>query len=214
MPNGKPGDAPWTEAQFVQAEPARYTNNMAERACHVVGSVTQVGITQALGPMGKITAIFLALALASCGTLAGAGPAPSAKDILSRIATDGGHKVLWDLWQHEDEFNHMLSGIESADSSWLQVASALRPFADAGASLSIDYAVARALPKAPDRVLALTRHGFDIESICTSPFIEPAPGVAKAYEQQTLAALANVKDPALASIAVECAKRVRLPAGA
>lgn len=26
----------------------RYTNNMAERACHVVGSATQVGLTQAL----------------------------------------------------------------------------------------------------------------------------------------------------------------------
>lgn len=27
----------------------RYTNNMAGRACHVVGSATQVGLTQALG---------------------------------------------------------------------------------------------------------------------------------------------------------------------
>ena len=27
----------------------RYTNNMAERACHVVASATQVGLTQALG---------------------------------------------------------------------------------------------------------------------------------------------------------------------
>ena len=29
----------------------RYTNNMAERACHVVASATQVGLTQALGGM-------------------------------------------------------------------------------------------------------------------------------------------------------------------
>src|SRR3546814_6705929 len=27
----------------------RYTNNMADRACHVVGSATHVGLTQALG---------------------------------------------------------------------------------------------------------------------------------------------------------------------
>src|SRR3546814_15439122 len=27
----------------------RYTNNMAERACHVVASATQVGLTQVLG---------------------------------------------------------------------------------------------------------------------------------------------------------------------
>ena len=31
----------------------RYTNNMAERACHIVGSATQVGLTQALGNRGK-----------------------------------------------------------------------------------------------------------------------------------------------------------------
>ena len=31
----------------------RYTNNMAERACHIVGSATQVGLTQALGHRGS-----------------------------------------------------------------------------------------------------------------------------------------------------------------
>ena len=31
----------------------RYTNNMAGRACHVVGSATQVGLTQALGLMSN-----------------------------------------------------------------------------------------------------------------------------------------------------------------
>ena len=29
--------------------PLRYTNNMAGKACHVVGSATQVGLTQVLG---------------------------------------------------------------------------------------------------------------------------------------------------------------------
>src|SRR5690606_11810408 len=31
----------------------RYTKHMAEKACHVFGSTTQVGLTQALGVMGK-----------------------------------------------------------------------------------------------------------------------------------------------------------------
>src|SRR5690606_24155437 len=31
----------------------RSTNNMAGKACHVVGSATQVGLTQALGGLGK-----------------------------------------------------------------------------------------------------------------------------------------------------------------
>src|SRR3546814_3635617 len=45
----------------------RCTNNLADKACHVVGSATQVGLTQALALMPKISAslaIFLALCAA------------------------------------------------------------------------------------------------------------------------------------------------------
>ena len=35
----------------------RYTNNVAGKACHVVGSATQVGLTQALGRMTALIAI-------------------------------------------------------------------------------------------------------------------------------------------------------------
>ena len=34
----------------------RYTNNVAGKACHVFGSTTQVGLTQALGGNGTISA--------------------------------------------------------------------------------------------------------------------------------------------------------------
>jgi hypothetical protein len=164
--------------------------------------------------MRQILAIFVALILVSPVALADGSPALSANYLLSRIAKDGGRKVLWDLWAQEKDFGHMLAGVESGDGSWLQVATALRPFADGAASLSLDYAVALALPKAPDKVLALVGHGFDVEYICTSPFIEPDPGVAEAYERQALAALSKVKAPALAPIADECSRRVRSPAGA
>ena len=35
----------------------RYTSNMADKACHVAGSATQVGLTQALGPMSSYQAM-------------------------------------------------------------------------------------------------------------------------------------------------------------
>jgi hypothetical protein len=164
--------------------------------------------------MRQIGTLFLALLLASSAAFAGGSTAPSAKVLLARIAKDGGRNVFWDLWDHEKDFGRMLARVESGDASWLQVATALRPFADGSASLSLDYAVARALPKAPSRVLALVGHGFDVDYICTSPFIEPDPGIAEAYEQQALAALSTVKAPALAPIAAECSERVRLPDGA
>ncbi|MDP9585162.1 UNVERIFIED_ORG: hypothetical protein J2791_004477 [Burkholderia contaminans] len=162
--------------------------------------------------MRQLAAILLVLALAPMMAFAASSSEPSATILLARIVKEGGHKVLWDLWDHEKDFDHVLSGIESGDPSWLKVATALRPFSDAGATLSLDYAVARALPKAPNRVLALVGHGFNLPDICTSPFIEPEPGVAEAYERKALVALSKVKAPALAPIASECSKRVRLPA--
>ncbi|MEZ0191023.1 hypothetical protein AB9X41_17525 [Ralstonia solanacearum] len=162
--------------------------------------------------MRSLAAILLLLALVPMTAFAAGSSDPSAKILLTRIAKEGGHKVLWDLWEHEEDFEHVLSGIESGDALWLKVATALRPFSDAGASLSLDYAVARALPKAPNRVLALVGHGFALKFICTSPFIEPEPGVAEAYEQRTLVVLSKVKSPALAPIAAECSQRIRLPA--
>ncbi|HDS1136995.1 TPA: hypothetical protein QDZ75_004578 [Stenotrophomonas maltophilia] len=162
--------------------------------------------------MRNMAVHLLALALASPAAVAADGP--SAQAVLNRIANEGGRKVLWDLWEHQRDFEQVTSGIESGDPSWLKVAAALKPYSDAGASLSINYAVARALPKAPERVLALTTHGFKVEDICTSPFIEPDPGVAEAYERRTLAALSRMKGAALAPVAAECAAQVRLPDGA
>src|SRR5690606_12780608 len=50
----------------------RYTKAMAQTACHGFGSTTQVGLTQALGPMWKIVAISVLL-IGGCS----AEPAPS-----------------------------------------------------------------------------------------------------------------------------------------
>lgn len=157
--------------------------------------------------MRRTSVMLLALVLVA--PLAAAAGGPSAQALLKRIASEGGHKVVWDLWDHPRQFDHVMSGIESGDPSWLKVAAALKPFSDAGASLSLTYAVAHALPKAPDKVLALTRQGFKVDDICTSPFIEPEPGVAEAYERETLKALATVKDASLAPVAAACAKQVR-----
>jgi hypothetical protein len=109
------------------------------------------------------------------------------------------------------EFNVVLSGIESADPAWLRVALLLKPFSDAGASESLDDAVALALPKSPERILSLVGHGFDLKFICTSPFYEgEEPGVAEAYERKTLVALASIQEPRLKALAADCAKRVKL----
>ena len=44
----------------------RYTKHMADKACHVFGSTTHVGLTQALGRMTRIGATGLLLVLVAC----------------------------------------------------------------------------------------------------------------------------------------------------
>src|SRR3546814_12468736 len=71
----------------------RCTNNLADKACHVVGSATQVGLTQALALMPKISAslaIFLALC-AACSARDAQLPA------LLKISVDLTYKRLDDL---------------------------------------------------------------------------------------------------------------------
>jgi hypothetical protein len=167
---------------------------------------------ECVDPMRITVALSLAVALNASAAPVAVPSAPSAEALLAQIRNNGGDKVLGALWENRKSFSTVLGGIESADAEWLKVATALRPFADAGAAESIDYSVALALPKAPARILALVGHGFDVGFICTSPFIEPEPGIAEAYEKKTLSALASVHEPALAGLAVECASRVELQA--
>jgi len=132
-------------------------------------------------------------------------------EIEARIHKEGGRAVIKDLEANESAFEEILSHIDSGDGAWLKVALLLKPFSDAGTAEGLDYAVARALPNAPVRVLSLIGHGFDLDYVCTSPFNEPEPGVAESYERKTLGALASVREPHLKVLAAECAKRVKLP---
>ena len=64
--------------------------------------------------------------------------APNA--VLRDIDSHGPRAVLARLWTDETLF----AGIETGDQKWLEVARRLRAVSDAGATLSLNYAVARA----------------------------------------------------------------------
>jgi len=108
-------------------------------------------------------------------------------------------------------FDRVCERISTGEPKWLEVARRLRPASDAASSLSLDYAVARAIPKHPERVLALIDKGFSLERVCTSPFIEPETGVAQNYQRRAVAALARVRDPKLTGLASSCSARIAHP---
>jgi hypothetical protein len=149
----------------------------------------------------------------------GAGPVAEGESTSGSLSTDhlraeiksrGPRAVLDRLLWNEPQFNAIGSQIETGRTEWLQIAQLLRPASDASATLSLNFSVALALPRAPARVLRLIGHGFSIDDLCTSPFIEPEPGVAEEYEQRALRALAGFKGSTLEKVAAECADRVRL----
>ncbi len=135
----------------------------------------------------------------------------SPEKILLRIKDEGGKKVLWSLWENQEQFGAMLDLAEAADPRWIEVLRQLRPYSDAGASEMIDMSVARALPLTSEAILNLIGNGFELDLICTSPFIEPEPGIAEKYEKNALDALAHIKEPKLKNLAQKCAESIKLP---
>lgn len=134
---------------------------------------------------------------------------PAADDILRQVADEGARVVVSRLLVSADTFEKVCERIESGESTWLQVARALKPGTDAATTFSINYAVARALPAAPASVLALIDRGFTLEDVCTSPFIEPKPGVAERYTQRTVEALQKPVSAELEGVRMACLRRVR-----
>ena len=156
----------------------------------------------------KVCSCLLAVA-----SVTGCERSTSADALLAEIERTGPRPVLERLWTNGEQFDATCAAIETAEANWLEVARRLKPVSDAAASVSLNYlnySVAKALPLAPIRVLALVGRNFTVDNICTSPFIEPEPGVAKCYEDQTLQALAAIDDPAFTSLARQCAEGVRL----
>lgn len=134
-----------------------------------------------------------------------------AKQINKEIDGKGAKAVIAALDRDEARFGKVGDAIATADPVWLTIALRLREGSDAGTGETLSYALAQALPNAPERVLALVGHGYSVGNLCTSPFIEPEAGVAEAYEAKTIAALQSVTDPALKATVEQCIKGVTLP---
>ena len=136
-------------------------------------------------------------------------PAPSeateAGRVLAAIQRDGADSVAHRMDRDDPFGERVLAGISSGDSTWLNVAVALRPTSAADIAESLPITVAEALPKAPDRVLALIDAGkFSPEEVCTIPFIEPSDSLVAAYYAQTVGALSHVARADLAGTRDRC----------
>lgn len=151
------------------------------------------------------------IAVALAAAVGFAEAVPSADELLRRIESDGARVVSRRLSATPTVFDEICNQIETARPDWLEVARALKPASDGSAALSLNYSVARALLVDPGRVLGLVGHGFAVRDICTSPFTEPAPGVAERYRRSAVEALSRPLPNELKSVRDDCMKEIHGP---
>jgi hypothetical protein len=130
-------------------------------------------------------------------------PRGSAEIVLSEIKLGGAANVAKRIDADESFGRSLMNGIETGDSAWLQVAANITP-ASGAAAASLSIALASALPRSPERVLALLGPRYPVEDVCGIPFLKPDSTLVVSYHDETVAALGRVRSVALTPVRDAC----------
>jgi hypothetical protein len=89
--------------------------------------------------------------------------------VLGDIKSRGARAVVDSLWAVDGRWDTVMTNVAGGKAEWLEVAAALHPGTDAGASETLDEAIFLALKPAPVAVLWLLKDGvFDTNFVCSS----------------------------------------------
>jgi len=130
-------------------------------------------------------------------------PSGSAELVLSEIQMGGAANVARRIDTNESFGRSVMNGIATGDSAWLAVAEKLTP-ASATTAASLSIALASALPRAPERVLAVLGTKYAVDDVCSIPFLRPDSTLVAGYHDQAVAALGQVRSTPLAKVRDEC----------
>jgi hypothetical protein len=130
-------------------------------------------------------------------------PSGSAELVLSETKLGRSANVAKRIDSDESFGRSVMNGIATGDSSWLDVAGQLTP-ASATAAASLSIALASALPRSPNRVLALLGPKYPVEEVCGIPFLKPDSTLVTSYHDEAVAALTRVRSAPLAPIRDAC----------
>jgi hypothetical protein len=138
--------------------------------------------------------IILALALVA-GTDALAATALSPEGIAQDIEANGAKAVVDRLWNSGD-YDRLLDHIDKGTSAWVALAPKLAAGTDAGSSEGLTIALAYALPRNPEAVLAVLDPKNAVlkpDMVCGAPFIEDTVKDMPRYIKRAKAAVSRVK---------------------
>lgn len=150
----------------------------------------------------KAVACLSIIATAGCKDSAWT-PIGSAELVLSDIKNGGAPEVSKRIDSDENFGRSVTSGIATGDSVWLQVADQLVP-ASAAAEATLSIALAYALPRSPDKVLALLGQKYPVQEVCGMPFLKADSAEVTSYHDEAIAALGRVRAVSLAPARDAC----------
>jgi hypothetical protein len=127
----------------------------------------------------------------------------SAEVVLSEIKVSGAAAISKRIDADENFGRSVTAGVATGDSLWLQVADELSP-PSAAAEATMSIALASALTRVPERVLALVGNKYPVEEVCGIPFLKGDSAFVATYHSEATAALARVTAPSLSGARTAC----------
>jgi hypothetical protein len=127
----------------------------------------------------------------------------NAEVVLSEIKLGGAATVSKRIDSDENFGRSLMTGVASGDSVWLQVADKIAP-ASAAAEATMSIALATALPKSPNRVLALVGQKYPVEEVCGIPFLKGDSAFVISYHDEAIGALQRVRSDSLSRTRAAC----------
>ena len=94
------------------------------------------------------------------------------KTVLQEVSKRGANIVVTELYNDSSKWNYVLQHIKLGSVDWLNVAVALYPGSDAGASEMLVNSVGEALENAPINVFKIAFPKYRLEDICSSPDVD------------------------------------------
>lgn len=119
-----------------------------------------------------------------------------ASAVLGDIKSRGARAVVDSLWADGGQWDKVMTNIAGGTAEWLDVATALHPGTDAGASETLDEAIFLALKPAPVAVLRLLKDGvFDTKFVCGSNIgTDYSPKESRRFVRDRIQVLAAVTE--------------------
>jgi hypothetical protein len=139
----------------------------------------------------------------------------SAADFQRHIDEEGAQqfvrRLIKDIDPHSPEepnYDIVLEHVAEGSNGWLHAAAEIAPFTDATFSQGIRVAIAYALVANPTGVLKMIGTEEHFDEACGYPFVRQTETYMLQHKREALAALKNVRQPALAAKKESCRKRL------